>query len=79
MYKFGDYNPNYVEIVLLSSFTYQKHIKLTITFLIITPQKIIGNFTAKYLKQKTVILDKTQLKACQKKNAIIVAPSINIF
>ena len=65
-----------------NSFTYQEHIKLTITFLIIliiTTKEIVGNFTAKYPKPKTVTLEKPQLQACQKKNAIIVAPSINIF
>ena len=65
-----------------NSFTYQEHIEPAITFLIIliiTTKEIIGNFTAKYPKPKTVTLKKQQLQACQKKNVIIVAPSINIF
>ena len=40
-----------------NSFTYQEHIQLTITFmiiLIITTKEIVGNFTAKQRKPKTV-------------------------
>ena len=53
-----------------NSFTYQEHIQLTITFLIIliiTTKEIVGNFTEKYPKPKTVTLEKPQLQACQKK------------
>ena len=52
-----------------NSFTYQEH-QFTITspiILIITTKEIIGNFTAKYPKPKTVTLEKQQLQACQKK------------
>ena len=47
-----------------NSFTYQEHIQLTITFLIIliiTTKEIVGNFKAKYQKPKTVTLEKPQL------------------
>ena len=47
-----------------NSFTYQEHIQLTITFLIIITKEIIGNFTAKYAKPKTVTLETPQLQAC---------------
>ena len=47
--------------------------------MIITTKKMIGNFIAKYPKPKTVTLEKPQLQACQKKNAIIVAHSISNF
>ena len=53
-----------------NSFTYQEHIQLPITFmiiLIVTTKDIIGNFTAKYPKPKTVTLEKQQLQACQRK------------
>ena len=62
-----------------NSFTYQEHIQLTITFLIIliiTTKEIIGNFIAQYPKPKTITLEKPQLQACQKKNAIIEAPRV---
>ena len=65
-----------------NSFTYQEHIQLSITFLIITTKEIIGNFTAQHPKPKIITLEKPQLHTCQKKNAIVDGqkwPSINIF
>ena len=56
-----------------NSFTYQEHIQLTITFMILTTKQIIGDFTEKYPNQKQfsknilVTLEKPQLLDVRKK------------